>query len=96
VVAPSGRASGPCTLRRLNVPRSVEVRLERTGVPVALRRNSGWLDVVELLDRYRTEDRWWTERPVSRAYYELLLEDGRTITVFQDELEGSWYEQKYG
>jgi len=96
VVAPSGRASGPRTLRRLNVPRSVAVRLGSTGVPVALRRNSGWLDVVELLDRYRTEDRWWTERPVSRAYYELLLGDGRTVTVFRDEISDRWWEQKYG
>jgi len=72
------------------------VRLGSTGVLVALRRNSGWLDVVELLDRYRTEDRWWTERPVSRAYYELLLGDGRTVTVFRDEISDRWWEQKYG
>jgi hypothetical protein len=54
-----------------------------------------WLAVVEVLDRYRTDDRWWTSQPVARTYCELLLEDGRTATVFRDEIAGSWWEQRY-
>ena len=96
MVASSRGAGDPHTLRRLSTPRSIEVRLDGTGAPVELRRNRGWLEVVELLDRYRTDDRWWTEQRVARAYYELLLEDGRTVTVFEDEIEGSWCEQRYG
>ena len=72
------------------------MRLESTDAPVALRRNGSWLNVIELLDRYRTDDRWWTERLVARTYYELLLVDGRTVTIFHDEIESSWYEQRYG
>jgi hypothetical protein len=71
------------------------MRADTAGVPTALRRNGEWLPVIELLDRYRTDDRWWTERPVSRTYYEVLLQDGRTVTVFRDEIKGSWCEQKY-
>ena len=96
MVAPSRGAGDPHTLRRLNTPRRAEVRAGDGGAPVALRRNGGWLNVVELLDRYRTDDRWWTEWPVARTYYELLLEDGRTVTIFHDEIEDSWYEQRYG
>ena len=96
MVATSGGAGGPRTLRRLNGPRRVEVRASAAGVPTALRRNRTWLLVADVLDRYRTDDRWWTERPVERTYYELLLEDGRTATVFRDEIEGSWHEQRYG
>ncbi len=95
MVAPPGGAGGPRTLRRLNAPRRVEVRAGAASAPTALRRNGEWLPVIELLDRYRTDDRWWTERPVSRTYYEVLLEDGRTATVFRDEIKGSWCEQKY-
>jgi hypothetical protein len=94
VVAPSGGAGGPRTLRRLNAPRRIEVRVG-DSVPTALLREGTWLDAVELLDRYRTDDRWWTERPVSRTYYELLLADGRVATVFRDEIAGSWWEQRY-
>ncbi len=96
MVAPSRRADSPRTLRRLNVPRSVEVRIDEAGAPNALRRGSGWLRVVEQLDRYRTGDRWWTDQPIARTYYELLLEDGRSVTIFHDDLRDAWHEQRYG
>ena len=95
MVAPPGGAGGPRTLRRLNAPRRVEVRADSAGAPVALRRNGAWLEAVELLDRYRTDDRWWTEQPIARMYYELLLADGRTATLFRYEISGRWWEQKY-
>ena len=93
VPAPGG-AERPGTLRRLNAPRPVEVRANG-GTPSALRRGGTWLAVVELLDRYRTDDRWWTSQPVARTYYELLLEDGRAVTVFRDEISDRWWEQRY-
>lgn len=92
--APGGTKRPP-TLRRLNVPRTVRVRADRDGIPSALRRGADWLQVEELLDRYRTDDRWWTAEPVSRTYYELLLKDGRAVTVFRDDLQGEWWEQRY-
>ena len=95
MVAPPGGAGGPGTLRRLNAPRRVEVRVDSAGAPAALRRQGAWLEAGELLDRYRTDDRWWTEQPIARAYYQLLLADGRTATVFRDEITGAWWEQKY-
>jgi hypothetical protein len=55
-----------------------------------------WTEVLEVLDRYRTDDRWWADEPVAREYYELLLDDGRTVTIFRDEVRGGWYEQRYG
>ena len=91
-----GGASSPGTFRRLNKPRAVEVRVAADGSPSALRRGGGWRVVEEVLDHYRTEDRWWTAEPVSRAYYELLLEDGRATTVFRDEISSRWREQRYG
>ncbi len=91
-----GGAERPRTLRRLNTPRKVEVRADADGVPDAVLHNRRWLPVAEVLDRYRTDDRWWTAEPVSRTYYELLLEDGRVVTVFHDLVKKSWHEQRYG
>jgi len=96
MVPTPGGAAGAGALRRLNAPRQVEVRAAAGGVPTTLLRKGTWLAVVEVLDRYRTDDRWWTLQPVARTYYELLLEDGRTATVFRDEINGSWWEQRYG
>jgi hypothetical protein len=72
------------------------VRAGAEGAPVAFRRADRWLEVIELLDRYRTDDRWWTPAPVSRTYYEIELDDGRVATLFRDETDGSWWQQRYG
>ena len=96
MLATSRGAERARTLRRLNTPRPVEVRADADGIPRALLHNSRWLQVDEVLDRYRTDDRWWTAEPVSRTYYELLLEDGRAMTVFHDDIGGAWHEQRYG
>jgi hypothetical protein len=96
MVASSGGAERAGALRRLNTPKEIRVRNGDNGAPAAVRYQHAWLQVLEVLDHYRTDDRWWTSDPISRAYYELLLEDGRSITVFQDELEKRWWEQRYG
>lgn len=72
------------------------MRADADGVPTALLRNRDWRAVVDVLDCYRTVDRWWTSEPVSRTYYDLLLEDGRTVTVYRDHVGKEWYEQRYG
>lgn len=92
--APRG-AERPGALRRLNAPRQAEVRCEGS-VPSTLRQRGHWLAVESVLDCWRTDDRWWTSAPVARTYYELLLEDGRVATVFRDETQDVWWEQKYG
>ena len=96
MVPTPGGAERPPTLRRLNTPRPVEVRADVDGIPSALQRTGRWLRVAEVLDRYRTDDRWWTAESIARTYYELLLEDGRMVTVFRDEIKESWCEQRYG
>ncbi len=71
------------------------MRAGADGIPTALLRNRDWR-AVDVLDCYRTVDRWWTSEPVSRTYYDLLLEDGRTATVYRDHVGKEWYEQRYG
>jgi hypothetical protein len=96
MVAPSRGADRPRTLRRLNVPRDVQVRVDAAGAPSALRRGGDWLQIIERLDRYRTDDRWWSDQPIARTYHELLLEDGRSVTIFHNDLRNEWHEQRYG
>ena len=88
-----GGTGGPDTVRRLNVPQPLRVEADSGGTPRRAWRRGRWRAVVQVRDRYRTDDRWWTGDPVSREYFELLLEDGRPITVYLDRLEEQWYAQ---
>jgi len=44
-------------------------------------------------EEWRVVDRWWTEEPVSRRYFDTVLEDGRCAVVFYDEEGRRWFSQ---
>jgi hypothetical protein len=93
VVADSGsaravRAAG--RLGRLNEPRAALVEQHADGAPRLVNRLS-----VELIrEEWRVVDRWWTEEPVNRRYFEVVLESGQNLVVFHDDEAGRWFSQR--
>jgi hypothetical protein len=79
------------TLRQLNQPEPVRV-LVKDGVPSWVERRR----VVQVRDCWRIDDEWWRREPVSRFYWELILEPGSCVTIYQDLTDGQWYRQQYG
>ena len=65
------------------------------GRPVAVTLSGRRMDVIAVQDAWRIDDEWWRQRPVSRLYFALALEDGRTVTVYRDLVEGGWCRQGY-
>jgi hypothetical protein len=51
--------------------------------------------VTAVQDRWRIDDEWWRETPVSRMYYELRLDGDRVVTVYRDLVGGAWWLQRY-
>ena len=43
---------------------------------------------------WRVVDRWWTEEPVDRRYFEVVLESGRNVCVFRDRERACWLTQR--
>jgi hypothetical protein len=75
--------------RRIYQPEAAAVRAEH-GAPIAL----GGVAVEAIREDWLLEDRWWTEQPLHRHYYELALADGRVATVFCDLRSGRWRRQR--
>jgi hypothetical protein len=50
--------------------------------------------VAVLREEWRVVDRWWTEEPVSRRYFDVVLETGENAVVFHDDGAGSWFMQR--
>jgi hypothetical protein len=44
-------------------------------------------------EEWRVVDRWWTEEPVDRRYFEVVLESGQNVCVYRDREEGCWFTQ---
>lgn len=79
--------SGP---RRLGGAHPARVQADAEGVPVRIDRHT----VAQVRESWVIEDRWWTEQPLHRRYWELVSEAGRDIVVFHDLLAGSWFRQR--
>jgi hypothetical protein len=78
------------TAGRLNAPRPALVEPGFDGTPSRVNRHA----VAMLREEWRVVDRWWTEEPISRRYFDVILESGQNAVVFRDEERGSWFSQK--
>ena len=81
-------------LRSLNAPARVELRAE-AGQPRAVLRRARWCRVETVEDVWRVDDGWWRPSPVARTYFRVLLEGGLVLTLYRDDLEGTWWAQRY-
>ncbi|HZG35871.1 MAG TPA: hypothetical protein VEY87_08480 [Gaiellaceae bacterium] len=50
--------------------------------------------VAVVREEWRVVDRWWTEEPVDRRYFDLVLETGQHVCVFRDAEAGCWFMQR--
>jgi hypothetical protein len=76
--------------KRLNAPRPVRVRADRRGRPLSV--HGRLVDAVR--ESWLVEDRWWTEEPLRRRYWEIVTRDGRSLVVFRDLVGGEWFLQR--
>ena len=94
-MVPSSRtAARPDRVHTLKLPSPIEVTLHaHSGAPQRIFTRQHWRDVAEVLDTWLVETEWWRPAPVRRRYFQILLSDGVTYTLFQDLLDAHWYAQ---
>jgi hypothetical protein len=44
-------------------------------------------------EEWRVVDRWWTEEPVDRRYFDVVLESGQNVCVYRDQEASAWFTQ---
>ena len=82
-------ALGRAAAGRLNAPRPALVEAGVDGTPGVVNRQH----VACVREEWRVVDRWWTEEPVDRRYFDVVLETGRVAVVFHDGETGNWFAQ---
>ena len=90
MVADSGNTGAVRTAGRLNEPRPARVEASFDGTPWQVNHRA----VVVVREEWRVLDRWWTEQPVLRRYFEVVLESGENTVVFHDGAAGRWFTQR--
>jgi CO dehydrogenase/acetyl-CoA synthase delta subunit len=76
--------------RRINEPRPARVRADGRGCPLSIDGRR----VEAVRESWLVEDRWWTERPLRRRYWEVVTADGRDVVVFRDLVGAAWFAQR--
>ncbi len=77
--------------RRLATPRAARVRAAGAdGRPLCVEGR----EVDAVRESWLIEDRWWTDRPLRRRYWELVTTCGRHVVVFHDLEGGRWFAQR--
>jgi hypothetical protein len=94
VVQDSGKALRANTLRPVNLPESLKVDENSSGLPVAIRM-PGKQVVISIDDRWLIDDEWWRSEPLSRFYYAIRFASGQCLVVYKDLIKGKWYKQGY-
>ena len=84
MVAHTGSARAARSARRLNAPRPALVEGHADGTPRRVNRQA----VAVLREEWRVVDRWWTEEPVARRYFDVVLETGENAVVYRDDDAG--------
>jgi len=93
MTARSERGQGPRMSgrsRQLNLPRAARVLSGPGGAPERVDGHA----VEAVRESWLVEDRWWTERPLGRRYWEVLRADGANVVVFHDLRTGRWFTQR--
>ncbi len=83
------RATSAARPARLNSPQPALVEAGFDGTPRQVNRSP----VMLVREEWRVVDRWWTDEPVSRRYFDLVLEGGERCVVFRDLERGGWFTQ---
>jgi hypothetical protein len=87
----SARTAGVAgSARRVNEPTPALVQAHVDGMPRSVNR----VAVALVREEWRVVDRWWTEEPVSRRYFDVVLAGGARAVVFRDEEVGRWFSQR--
>jgi len=75
--------------RRIREPLPAAVSADATGQPLAVEGER--VDAVR--ESWLVEDRWWTDEPLRRRYWEVVTDGGRNVVVFRDLVARAWYRQ---
>jgi hypothetical protein len=52
------------------------------------------VEVALVREEWRVRERWWTEEPLQRSYFDVVLATGENAVVFLDETSGRWFRQR--
>ena len=76
--------------RQINRPRRAQVSAKADGAPLVVDGHA----IEAVRESWLIEDRWWTDEPLRRRYWEVVSKGGANLVVFHDLRSGRWFTQR--
>ena len=102
MVPPAGTPLRTDRVRALNLPVPVVVVSDGEGLPVEIVEGSvqggravgrsGGTVVAAIEEVWKVHDEWW-RTPIERRYFDVVLESGAHVVLFEDLTTSQWYLQ---
>jgi hypothetical protein len=93
MVSHSGTSPRTDQLRPLNRPKQIDVVVEQRR-PIVVVEQSHRYRIEQIQDSWIIDDEWWRD-PISRQYFQVMLEGGSLRTIFHDRTANTWFVQSY-
>jgi hypothetical protein len=71
------------------------VEIDGTGLPTMVRWADGPIGgrIESINETWRIDDEWW-RNTISRLYFEVMVEGGKRIVLFNDLITTEWFMQQ--
>jgi hypothetical protein len=77
-------------VKRLSEPTPATVETADDGRPLQIDGH----EIEAIRESWLIEDRWWTDNPLRRRYWEVVTVDGRNLIAFRDLVRRRWFTQR--
>lgn len=75
---------------RPRTPMPIRVEEDEDQTPLAVTCEGVSLKVVSIEERVESEEGWWDDNPTVHMHYDVLLDNGRQLTIFRNMMHGGW------
>jgi hypothetical protein len=67
--------------------------VQRDGSTIEIRTSESGQRIADIVESWRIDDEWW-RAPVSRRYFDVALDGGGHVVLFEDLMSGKWFAQQ--
>jgi hypothetical protein len=92
MTATTKRSPGTST-RFLSLPTPVELIENDEHGSTWLKLSEAWVKITAIKNLWEMDGYGEQEQPVVRMHFRVTTQEGRTLLLFQDLLEGQWYRE---
>ena len=93
VALKSSRNQKPEALTKTRIP--LKVQGSTGGIPQAVLLSGQWVNITSVVRHWDVSETISGEKRMIKSYFEIVTEKGTPLTLFRNQVTGSWYREDF-